>query len=381
MSRWAWIDIDLDACAHNVAVLRDLVAPAQLWAVVKADGYGHGAAAIAAAALGAGAEGLAVALVQEGVALRAARIDAPIMVLSPQPAATIPAALANDLQLTVTSRDAVASIAAAGGRDHPVHLKVDTGMNRVGTAPADALAVAEAIAASPATRLHGVSTHLACADAADARSTVAQLDRFDEVLAALHSAGHRPAVVHAANSAGAIAHPRARHDLVRCGIAVYGSSPGEALDEACRTLRPVLSLRARVSWVHDVRAGDSVSYGWRHTFPAPTTIATVPLGYADGVPRRLWECGGAVLIGGRRRPIVGVVTMDQLMVDVGHAGQGDSADEVRIGDEVVLIGRQGDAEITATEWADRLGTISYEILCALGGRLARHTHRGSPNPS
>ena len=212
-----------------------------------------------------------------------------------------------------------------------VHLKVDTGMGRVGVAPADALEVAEIIVHhGPRLRLAGASTHLASADAVTDPATADQLAVFEAVLARL------PAnlLVHAANSAGALAHPLARYSFVRAGIAMYGISPGHGVDDLCRELRPALSLRARVSYLKRVEAGTRISYGLRHTFSSPTTVATVPIGYADGVPRRLFETGGEVLVGGRRRPIVGVVTMDQLMIDVGD-------DPVAVGDEVVLIGEQG----------------------------------------
>jgi alanine racemase len=187
------------------------------------------------------------------------------------------------------------------------------------------------------------------------------------VLAELAAAGHRPRHVHTANSAGALAHPAARRDLVRAGIALYGISPGHGVDHLAGALQPVLSLRARVSFVKHVAAGDRISYGLRHTFAAPSVVATLPIGYADGVPRRLAAAGGEVLVGGRRCPIVGVVTMDQLMVDVGDAA-------VEVGDEAVLIGRQGDHEIRAEDWADLLGTIGYEITCGISRRVERH-HR------
>lgn len=368
MSRWAWAEVSSAAIEHNVRTIAAAVAPTRLWAVVKANGYGHGAVLAARAALAGGAEGLCVALVQEGVELRAAGLDAPIMVFSEQPAAQLAAAIAADLQLTVYSQSAIAAAheaaAAAGVQGHPVHLKIDTGMRRVGSAPHDAVTLADAIVAAPSLRLRGVFTHLAVADEPDDDYTDRQLDRFDEVLRALRVAGHQPDVVHAANSAGALAHPRARYDLVRAGIAIYGISPGRGVDALCSGLRPALSLKARVSHVKRVHAGDRISYGLRHTFTRDTNVATLPLGYADGVPRRLHAVGGSVLVGGRPRPIVGVVTMDQLMVDCGD-------DDVRVGDEAVLIGSQGDHTITATDWAERLDTIGYEIVCGISARVER----------
>ncbi len=387
--RWAWARIDLDAIRHNIVQLRAAVAPADVWAVVKADGYGHGAVAAARAAKAAGATGLCVALVHEGVELRAGGIDGPVLVLSEQPPAQLPAAFAADLMVTVASRagvQAAAEAAAAASRNHAagrggahrdihgkaerhgVHLKVDTGMHRVGSAPGDAVELA-GLVVSAGLRLDGVFTHLAVADDPDDPFTAVQLDRFDAVIADLAAAGIDPGLIHAANSAGGLAHPRARYSLVRAGIATYGISPGAGVDRFAQFLRPALSLFARVSAVRRVDAGERISYGLRHRFSVDTTVAVVPLGYADGVPRRSFECGVEVLVGGRRRLVVGTVTMDQMMIDCGHGGPGD--DQVAVGDEVVLIGRQGDENISATEWADRLNTIGYEIVCGISPRVPR----------
>jgi alanine racemase len=371
MSRWAWAEVSADAIEHNVAAIRGAVAPAQVWAVVKADGYGHGALLAARAALAGGATGLCVALVEEGVRLREAGIDAPLLVLSEQPADQVAAAVQHGLQLTVYSVPQLHVLAAAGAVDHPVHLKIDTGMRRVGAQADEAVGLADAILASPAVRLEGVFTHLAVADDPSDPYNDRQLDLFDQVLARLAAAGHRPPLVHAANSAGALAHPRARYGMVRAGIAVYGIAPGVGVAPLVRALGlvPALTLHARVSHVKRVAAGDRISYGLRHTFQHDTTVATLPLGYADGVPRRLHAVDGSVLVGGVRRHIVGVVTMDQLMVDC-------SDDPVALGDHAVLIGEQAAADgsvqrITADEWADRLDTVAYEIVCGISARVER----------
>ena len=380
-TRWAWVDVDLDAIRHNVEHLRANVSPSALWAVVKAGGYGHGAVEVANAALEAGAQGLCVALVQEGVELRDAGIDAPILVLSEQPVDAIDDIVRYRLMATVYTTPFIAALAAAAldrGIDGvPVHLKIDTGMQRVGV-QADGVGemVAAIDACAPALRLVGVYTHLAMADQPDDEFTTVQLSRFDEALEALSlSSG---VLVHVANSAGAMAHPAARRSFVRAGIAMYGISPGHGVDSLCDDLRPALSLKARVSYVKRVAAGSGISYGQRHTFVSDTTVATVPIGYADGVPRRLFEVGGDVLIGGRRRPIVGVITMDQLMVDCGDDAGGDDA-AVAVGDEVVLIGEQhgpdGLQRIRAEDWADFLGTIGYEIVCGIGRRVPRRHGR------
>ncbi|HEX3564774.1 MAG TPA: alanine racemase [Acidimicrobiales bacterium] len=380
--RWrpAWAEVDLAAVRHNAALLAGLAGPATLSAVVKADGYGHGSIDVARAAVDGGAGWLAVALVEEGVVLREAGITAPILLLSEPPADAMEEAVARNLVPTVYTEQGIRSVAAAAaavaGTQVPVHLKIDTGMHRVGAEPAEAVFLADVIGAEASMALQGVWTHLAVADGTtdgDRRFTDEQLDRFDASLAELAAAGHRPALVHAANSAGTIAHPRARRDLVRCGLAVYGELPdpshravlAEATDGG--RLQPALSLKAKVTYLRDLEEGERPSYGRRRPLPERSVVATAPIGYADGVPRRLFECGGQVLVGGIRRPLAGVVTMDQIVIDCGPPGPMAPA----IGDEVVLIGRQGDAAVSATEWADLLGTISYEILCGIGPRVPR----------
>ncbi len=367
--RWAWAEVDLDAIAHNVGVLRRAAAPAAVWAVVKADGYGHGAVRVASEAVGAGAEGLCVALVQEGVELRAAGLDVPILVLSEQPLGQLDELVLHRLTPTVYTPAMIDALADVAGDGYPVHVKVDTGMQRVGVAPIDAAALVRHLAdRSPALRLEAVYTHLACADEPSNAANAAQLAVFERVLAEIDDDGLLPPMVHIANSAATLAVPDTRRSLVRTGIAIYGISPGPGVDDLVSDLRPALSLCARVSHVKRVSAGSHVSYGWRHRFDRDTTVATVPLGYADGVPRRLGTLidvpGAGVLIGGRRCPIVGVVTMDQFMVDVGD-------DDVAVGDEVVLIGEQDGLAIRAEDWADRLGTIGYEIVCAISARVPR----------
>lgn len=374
--RWAWAEIDLGAVDHNIKVIRSNVAPADVWAVVKADGYGHGAVRVAECAVEAGAAGLCVALASEGIELREAGVEAPILVLSEQPVELIEALITHRLIPTVYSRhyaDAVAACVPAGSAGQPVHVKIDTGMQRVGVPVEHAVALMRYITAlTPTLSIGGVFTHLACADDPASPANDLQLDRFDAVLGQLAAAGLRPPRVHAANSAGGLAIPRSRHSFVRAGIALYGVSPGAGVDHLVADLRPVMSLMARVSLVKRVDAGSHVSYGWRHRFEHPTTVVTIPLGYADGVPRRMGthadRPGADVLIGGRRCPIVGVVTMDQLMADVGDAA-------VSIGDEVVLIGTQADETIRAEDWADRLGTVGYEVVCAISGRVPRVVRR------
>ncbi|HEX2062786.1 MAG TPA: alanine racemase [Acidimicrobiales bacterium] len=367
-SRRAWAEVDLDAVRHNTSVLAELASPAALCVVVKADAYGHGMVQVARAALEAGATWLAVAVVEEGAALRQVGIAAPVLLLSEPPPEAMAAAVAARLTPTVYTRRGVEAAAAAAGRGRApvsVHLKVDTGMHRAGADLDDAVEVARAVDRARGLRLEGLWTHLAVADdpGQDAY-TAGQLERFEEARDRLAAAGLQPPLLHAANSAGAIAHPASRYDMVRCGIAVYGHPPSPALAGRA-DLRAALSLKAEVALVRQLPAGERISYGRRYEVGRPSTVATVPLGYADGVPRRLSSVGGSVLVGGRRRPLAGTVTMDQIMVDCGDDRS------VAIGDEVVLIGRQGDAEVPAEEWAERLDTISYEILCGIGPRVAR----------
>ena len=369
-ARRAWAEVDLAAVRHNASLLAELASPAGLCAVVKARAYGHGSVAVAEAALESGATWLAVAIVDEGAVLRDHGIDAPILLLSEPPAEAMADVVALRLTPTIYTHGGVEAaakaVAAAGAAPLDVHVKVDTGMHRVGAGPEEARAIVRAVVDRPELTFGGLWTHFAVADDPGNPFTDEQCRRFDAVVAQLADQGLRPPVVHACNSAGAIAHPGAHHDLVRCGIALYGVAPSPALAavQPVDGLRPVLSLRARVSYVREVGAGEAVSYGLRRPLERRSHVATVPVGYADGVPWRLGVSGGDVLIGGRRRPLAGSVTMDQIMVDCGD-------DEVLPGDEVVLIGRQGNEHITAWEWATHVGTIAYEVLCGIGPRVPK----------
>ena len=375
--RRAWAEIDLDAVRHNTAVMRAVSTPAAVCAVVKADAYGHGSVPVAKAALAGGAAGLAVALVEEGVVLREAGVHGPVLLLSEPPPDAYEAVVVAGVTPTLYSLEGVARAGEAArhaGTRLSVHVKVDTGMHRVGAEPSSVPAVVAAIAEDPLLSLDGLWTHLAVAEGEtdeDRLFTRRQLAAFDEVVADVRRTGTVPAVLHAANSAAAVVWPEARYDMVRAGIALYGEAPSpgvaRALAEATggARLRPVLSLRAEVAAVRQLPAGARPSYGRRRELPAPSLVATVPVGYADGVPRALFDAGGEVLIGGRRRPLAGMVTMDQIVVDCGPESL------VAVGDEVVLLGSQGREQVTAGEWADRLGTISYEVLCGIGPRVPR----------
>jgi alanine racemase len=357
--RPAWAEVDLTAIAHNVGELRRVSAPAAVWAVVKSNGYGHGSVEVAKAALEAGAAGLCVALVGEAAELRAEGIDAPILLLSEPPVESVGEAVALGLRLTVYRTATARAMSEAGGGR--LHVKVDTGMHRVGVAPHDLASLLSEIGALPDVQLEGLWTHFAMADAPDDPFTAEQISIFDTATRDVSVP-----LVHLANSAAALTVPNAHRSLVRCGIAMYGIAPSAAVaGRASVELRPALSLKARVSMVRRLEEASGVSYGRRRPLPAGTVVATVPIGYGDGVARRWFDVAGEVLIGGRRRALAGVVTMDQLLVDC------DDDQTVAVDDEVVLIGKQADAEISAVEWAERLGTIAYEITCAISARVPR----------
>jgi alanine racemase len=408
--RPAWAEIDLGAIEHNASVLASVVAPSRLCAVVKADAYGHGAVAVARAALAGGASELAVAIVDEGVELRDAGIDAPILLLAEPAPDAMPEAFRWRLTPTLYTHEGIAAAALAaravagsgvsdvarasavappsGTGGVPVEVKVDTGMHRVGADPAALVALARCIADAPELELAGLWTHFAVADEPENGFTALQLRRFDEARQSLRAAGvPDPWRVHAANSAGAVAWPDSRLDMVRCGICLYGYPPSPALAPAVAAatltagwapgdgLRPALSWIARVSLVRELAAGERVSYGLLQPLSARSFVATVPLGYGDGIPRAYFTGGGEVLLNGRRRRLAGSVTMDQILVDCG-----DDA-SVAPGDEVVLIGEQGGEQITAEHWAASLDTICYEVVTRIGSRVRRTYRPSSSRPN
>lgn len=372
--RPAWAEISASAIAHNVGALKAVIGDTRLCAVVKANGYGHGALLAAKAALDGGADSLAVAIVDEGIELRDAGVTVPILLLAEIPSGTIPEALSHSLTLTIGSlsgaRAAVAGAESVGGYHH-VHVKVDTGMHRMGVDPAAIDEVVDVLLSSSKIDLEGLYTHFSVADGSSAEDrafTRTQIDRFDDVVAALAGRDVHPRLLHLANSAGALGYPGARRGMVRVGLALYGYLPegwlSSALEEKGQRLETALTLRAQVVAVRRVAAGERPSYGRRRALANAATIATVPFGYADGYPRRLFDAGAEVLINAARYRLAGNVTMDQLLIDCGD-------DDVATGDDVVLLGRQGDQEITAEEWARHADTITWEILCGIGARVPR----------
>ena len=370
--RPAWAEVDLAALAHNTSTLAGLVAPSALCAVVKADGYGHGAKTVAATLVGAGASVIGVALVDEGIELREDGVEAPILLLAEAPATSLRDALDARLTLTVGSLRAAHDVvtAARGAAATAVHVKVDTGMHRQGVAPGELAATLEVLRDGHV-GVEGVWTHFPVADgdAEEARAfTRGQLGTFLAAVDAVRARLDPHVVLHTANTAGALWVPEARLDLVRVGLGVYGYLPHPAMADVLASagappLRPVLSIKARVAAVRDLPAGVRPSYGRRRPLPRDARVATVPVGYADGYPRAMLNGGAEVLVHGRRRPLAGVVTMDQLLVEVDT--------DVEVGDEVVLLGRQGDEAITADEWAQAIGTISWEVLCGIKPRIPK----------
>ncbi len=362
--RQSWIEVDIGAVRSNVASFVDMVAPAQVCAVVKADGYGHGDVPVAEVALDAGATSLAVALVEEGIRLREAGIEAPILVLSEPALEDASELLRWSITPTVYRHamlERLLEVVTKGFLD--VHLKVDTGMHRVGADRDRALQLAMRMAdGGLPVRMAALWTHFAVADI-DPSFTSQQIDAFDDVVELLGDRGIAVPMQHLANTAGAILHPEARRDMVRVGLGTYGLYPSGQ----CRPhleLMPSMRVVSHVSMTRRLPAGARPSYGRRRPLEQPSTVATAPIGYADGVPRLLSQRGGTVLVGGVAHPFAGTVTMDQILIDVGDH-------PVSVGDEVVLIGGQGSGTIGADDWADRTETISYEIVTRMGTRLPR----------
>jgi alanine racemase len=354
----ATVTVDLAAVSANVGRLREAAAPAEVWAVVKADGYGHGAAAVGRTALAAGAARLCVATWDEARDLRDGLGDVPVLVMGP----LVPGqeSEVEGVDVTVTSVEGFARLWAAARSPLGVHVKADTGMGRWGMAAEDALRVGDQLADGDVLSLGGLMSHLAAADA-DEAFTRGQIERFGE-LAARFPACPR----HIANSAAVLRFPEARFDAVRCGIAVYGLSPFGA-DPAADGLTPAIRLESFVAEVKLLAAGESAGYGRRFVASEPTWMGLVPAGYADGVPRIL--SGRAdVLVRGRRRRVAATVSMDQLTFVIG------AECDVEPGDAVTLIGEDGDERILAEEWARLADTINYEIVTSLAPRPRRVEH-------
>lgn len=366
--------IDLDALRHNVRRLRELTGVGELIVVVKADAYGHGAEAIASAAVEAGADRLGVADITEGVALRAAGITAPILAWLHGPQAAFGAALDAGIDLGLSSVAQLDRVIEAA-RDRPsvvpvVQFKLETGLSRNGAAEADWPELFQAAAAAEAAglvRVDGLFSHVSNTSTVDDRAAAV---RFERGVALATEAGLAPRSLHLAASAAALGEPSLRYDAVRLGLAVYGLSPFEPTDDAGRSadafgLRPVMTLRATVAAVRRVEPGAGVSYDYSYRTSTATTLALIPLGYADGVPRSASNAG-PVVINGRRYQVSGRIAMDQFVVDVGD-------DAVAVGDDAVLFGDPASGAPRVEEWAEAAGTINYELVTRIGPRVVRTT--------
>ncbi len=362
-----YIEVDLDAIAHNVRTLKEFIGPSvELFAVIKANAYGHGLVPVAQTVLKHGVSRLAVGRLGEGLELRQAGITAPVLALCYLMPDELRVAVECDLVPAVGEMESalvVSELGAARRKPVPVHVKIDTGMGRYGVMPDEAVAFFNQIATLPGLVVEGIFTHFASAEARDKTFTREQFQIFQDVLAELSAAGHPMPLLHAANSAAVLDLPETHLDAVRSGLALYGLYPSDEVSHAL-PLKPALTLKSHVASVRQLPAGASISYGRTFITPRPMPVALVPIGYGDGY-HRLLSNRGAVLINGRRAPIVGRVCMDQVVVDTSGCGP------VALNDEVVLIGEQGNERITVEEIAGWAETISYEVTTSLLARLPR----------
>ncbi len=362
-----YASIDLSALAYNVTQLRGILRPGcDMMAVVKANAYGHGDIETTKALIRQGLSRVAVFSIEEGIALRQSGINAPIVVLGPLFPEQLGDLLAHQLTPVVSDMSILPALSQAASSfqtPYPIHLKIETGMGRLGITENDMRTLFTARNFPSTLHVEGLMTHLAEADGPTAEATQEQLNRFHDAITTVKAAGFRVPLIHAANSAGAVRFLDAQFSLVRPGIMLYGY---HTLPDSVTVphLKPVLSLRTTIAHLRTVQPGHKISYGGTFTAKRATTIAVLPIGYADGISRHLSN-RGSVLIHGQRAPIAGIVCMDMIMIDVtGITG-------VAVGDEAVLIGRQGDGRITADDIAQWTGTIPYEVLCAIGPRVPR----------
>ena len=367
-SSHSWVEVELDAIRHNVRTTKRFIGPSRwLWAVVKANGYGHGAETIAKAALEACADGVAVSCLNEAAELRMeARIRAPLLVLAPGDTRAAVWMVRLDMIQTACSSAMVEALSRAAQRlDKParVHLKIDTGMGRIGVPPDQAVDFAAFLSGLPGIKMEGVFSHLATAESPDECYGRLQFQRFREALDRLAAAGIALGMRHLANSAAALRFPEMLFDGVRAGLLIYGITP-DAPGLAPLDLRPALSWKTQLSFLHRVPAGGSVSYGCTFVAPRDCTVGVLPLGYADGYPRQASN-RSRVLVRGRECPVIGAVCMDHMMIDASEV------EGAQIGDEAVLVGRQGKAAITANQLAAWAGTVVHEVPTVIGRRVKR----------
>jgi alanine racemase len=366
-------EISLDALTHNIQAFRNaLPAGTKLLASVKANAYGHGSVEVAKEAVAAGADYLGVAFLDEALQLRNAGVAAPILVLGYTPPEGLPVARERGITLTLFREDVLraAESLPVDGPKLKVHVKIDTGMGRLGLRPGgEAERFLERACALPQLEVEGLFTHYAAADEADKSYTLMQAERFAQVVAYVRRNGLPPILFHAGNSAAGIDLPEHTGNMLRLGIGMYGLYPSNEVNRERVALKPVMTLKTRIVQVKAVPPGEGISYGVRYVTSMPERIGTLPVGYADGFSRML--TGKAeVLLRGRRVPVRGTICMDQCMIGL-DAAEAAGEPPVEPGEEVVLIGRQGDACITADEVADRLGTIHYEVTCMVAARVPR----------
>ncbi|MEW5858925.1 MAG: alanine racemase [Cyanobacteriota bacterium] len=364
----AWVEIDLAALAHNVRQLRRFLSPkTALMAVVKADAYGHGAITVAEIACQAGATWLGVATIPEGIQLREAGIQAPILILGASNTPEQVQAIAHwNLQPTLcTPQQALVFSETLGtlNRSLAVHVKLDTGMSRLGTPWQEAAEFVSLVQGLPHLKIASIYSHLATADSPDPTVMRQQRDRFEEAIALIKTTGMTIPRLHLANSAAALSDPTLHYDMVRVGLATYGLYPAPHLKPVI-DLKPVMKVKARVTQVKNISAGTGVSYGHQFVASRDMRLAAIAIGYADGVPRNLSN-KMQVLLRGQQVPQIGAITMDQLMLDV------SAIPDLQTGEVVTLLGKEGNAQISADDWAATLGTISWEILCGFKHRLPR----------
>jgi len=375
--RATWAEIDIEAFRHNLGNIRKLVgAHTKIMAVVKADAYGHGALPCARAALESGAEYLGVGIIQEGIELRRNGITAPILILGGIFPNEIEELVTYNLSTVLSNKllaRSISSLAGKAGKSVPIHIKIDTGMGRLGIAPENFSELLEEVLKLKNLYIEGICTHFACADEADPKETHRQLSRFNGALEKLKERGITIPLVHAANSAGILRFPESRFNLVRPGVVLYGSLPSRYLKSTEETLiqengispfRQVMTWKSKIIQLNPIREGMPLSYGGRHSTRRDSLIATLPVGYADGLSRRLSN-RMEVLVHGTRAPQVGTICMDMTLIDV------TDIPGVSEGDEVVLFGKQGQEFISIDEVAVSNETIPYEIMCGIGKRVPR----------
>ena len=362
-------EVNLANLRHNLRVMQRTAGGAQVWAVLKADGYGHGAKGVARTLERAGAAGICVALLEEGIELRQAGIRVPILITGGYYGRAFGEVLRHELTPVLHDPAQVEALADevrySGSEPANVHVKIDTGMHRLGVMLRDVPKMAEMLERHREVRVSGLMTHFACADGTDSASIDEQMELFDAARIAMRSLGIAPPLCHAANSAAILQSPRAHLDVVRPGIALFGVEPRPGI---CKELRPVMSVRTELVAVREVAAGESVGYGATWTAQRTSRIATIPMGYGDGLSRALSN-RGELLVRGKRAPIAGVVSMDMTMLDV------TEIDGVKVGDECVVLGTQkgvlGQDTISAEEIAGRRGTIAWEVLTDISRRVPR----------